>query len=398
MNILYTITRCHPAIGGAEIHVRQIAHALSGRHSVSVVAHTDRQRVDPIRACTTGAVRTDVFEDGPVRVHFLGVGRAARVLLAPAARLYHYPTTKPLGYRLYASLFAGHLERYVRTHQIDLIHNVLVGTEYLSHLSCETARRCGIPFVITPLVHEGIWGDGPFFFRIYRQADAVIALLDVERALYIRGGVDAARIHTVGVSPVIASQADPAFFRKKYGLSGPVILFVGRQVESKGIPDLLAAAPRIWEHHPEATFVLIGPAEESSRLVYPSDSRLLNLGPVSDQEKADALSACDMLCLPSRSEIMPTVILEAWSFGKPVIGGDIPALRELIEGAGGGVVVEPKPETIARAILAFLDDKETGKRKGEAGRARVAERYTSECIADRLEKIYRALCLERTGP
>jgi glycosyltransferase involved in cell wall biosynthesis len=392
MNILYTITRCWPAIGGAETYVRQVARTLSARHRTAVIAHTSQQQVDPIRVCTTGATRMDSYEDGDTRIHLLGATRAERLRLIPAARLYPYPATKPMGYRFYASVFAPKLSAFLRAHRIDVVHNVLVGTEYLSHVSCQVAHRHGIPFVITPLVHEGIWGDGPFFFGVYRQADAVIALLNVERDLYIRNGVPASRIHTIGVSPVIAESCDAAFFRKKHRLSGRMVLFVGRQIESKGYPVLLAAAPMVWQRHPETSFVFIGPMENASRAMpHAADPRIVPLGPVSDAEKTSAMAACDLFCLPSNSEIMPTAILEAWSFGKPVIGGAIPTLQELIQASGGGVVVPQQPEALARAILAFLDDAALARRCGEAGRQQVMERYTSERVAGALERVYASL-------
>ena len=67
MNILYTITRYWPAIGGAETHVRQVASVLSTRHQIDVFAHTTDQRVDPIRVSTV-----DTPQDHPAYARQLG--------------------------------------------------------------------------------------------------------------------------------------------------------------------------------------------------------------------------------------------------------------------------------------------------------------------------------------
>ena len=393
MNILYTISRYWPAIGGAETHVRQVAGTLSERHKVWVIAHTNRQQVDPVAICSSGAIQTDRYEDGTVHVQLLGATAIERLRLLPVPRLYPYPRTKPIGYRLYASVFARMLRTFVQEHQIEVIHNILVGTEYLSRVSCQVAHEQAIPFVMTPLAHEGIWGDSPSFFEIYRQADAVIALLKVERALYERGGVCDSRLHTIGVSPVIADEYDPVLFCEKNNLKKPILLFIGRLVESKGYSSLLRAAPMVWHRHPEASFVFIGPKEKSSReLDHPLDPRIVHLGAVTDFEKTSAIAACDLLCLPSNSEIMPTVILEAWSFGKPVIGGAIPALRELIEETGGGVVAPQEPEALAQAINELLDDKSRAMAMGNAGRQAVLHRYTRNRVAEQLEQVYRHVC------
>jgi glycosyltransferase involved in cell wall biosynthesis len=57
-----------------------------------------------------------------------------------------------------------------------------------------------------------------------------------------------------------------------------------------------------------------------------NDPRILELGSVDLQTKTDALEACTLLCLPSTQESFGGVYTEAWSFKKPVIGCDIPAV------------------------------------------------------------------------
>lgn len=392
MNILYTITRYWPAIGGAETHVRQVAGALSSRHRIEIMAHTNRQRVDPVRVSTVGATQTEVYRDGDIRVHLPGISPLERLRIMPAARLYPYPATKPLGYRFYASVFARKLSRIVQEHRIQLIHNVLVGTEYLSHVSCQVAHRHGLPFVITPLVHEGIWGDAEYFFQVYRRADAVIALLDIERRLYLQHGVAADRAHVIGVSPVIAKTYDPHYFIRQHGLRDKIVLFVGRHVPGKGYRELLEAAPLVWARHTDVSFVFIGPHEKpDAAFERHPDPRIHRLGQVSDEEKTSAFAACDVFCLPSISEIMPTAILEAWHFGKPVIGGDIPALRELIGDGEAGLIVKQQIEDIAAAILRLLDDPAYAGRLGACGREKVQHDYTPERVAGRLEAVYAGL-------
>lgn len=388
MNILYTITRYWPAIGGAETHVRQVASVLSSRHTVCIAAHTNRQQVDPIRISTADASQADLYEDGAAHVRLLGGTPMERLWMRPAVRLYQYPATKEMGYFLYASVFARKLSQLIRKYRIDLIHNVLVGTEYLSHLSCRTAQRHGIPFVITPLVHEGLWGDSEYFFRVYRKADAVISLLNEERRVYLDAGVSADRVHTIGVSPVLAERYTSSFFKDR-GVNGRTVLFVGRQVNSKGYRELLAAAKDVWLRHPDVHFVFIGPNEEAGDDFDRSrDPRIINMGRVSDEEKTGALADCDIFCLPSNSEIMPTAILEAWHFGKPVIGGDIATLRELIGDEEAGLIVRQAPDEIASAIMRLLDDPERAQQMGAAGREKVMKAYGIEQVSTQLETVY----------
>lgn len=390
MNILYTITRYWPAIGGAETHVRQVASALASRHTVRIAAHTNRQQVDPIRISTIDALQS-VYADGATHVQLLGGTLTERIWLRPSIRLYQYSITKKLGYKLYASVFARKLSQLVREHHIDLIHNVLVGTEYLSHVSCQVARRHGIPFVITPLVHEGLWGDSEFFLQVYRQADAVVALLNVERRIYLESGIPYKNVHIVGVSPVLTENYTLSFFIKR-GIKGKTVLFVGRQIQSKGYHELLASAAQVWTRYPDVHFIFIGPNEEAANVFAQfHDARIVNLGHVSDEEKTSALAACDIFCLPSNSEIMPTVILEAWSFGKPVIAGNIATLRELIQDGEDGLIVNQDSADISSAIISLLDDPVRSQQMGTAGRQKVQQCYGIEQVSAQLEGMYHNL-------
>jgi glycosyltransferase involved in cell wall biosynthesis len=121
------------------------------------------------------------------------------------------------------------------------------------------------------------------------------------------------------------------------------------------------------------------------------DSRILYFGVVSKEEKCDALEACDLLCLPSLSEILPTVYLEAWSCKKPVIAGQAPGLRELVEGNDGGVCVPQEEGEIASAVVRLLRDPELRARMGRNGAALVQRSFSVEQIAIQHEQLYAAV-------
>ena len=120
------------------------------------------------------------------------------------------------------------------------------------------------------------------------------------------------------------------------------------------------------------------------------------LGKVSAQEKADALAACDVFCMPSMSEILPTVYLEAWSYGKPVIGGLAHGLPELVEGNGGGLAVGQEGTVVAAAILALLTDPGHRRRMGEAGRRLVEQRYAVPAVTSQLLSLYESVRRRRS--
>jgi glycosyltransferase involved in cell wall biosynthesis len=92
--------------------------------------------------------------------------------------------------------------------------------------------------------------------------------------------------------------------------------------------------------------------------------------------------------MPSRHETFGLGYLEAWLHGKPVIGGDIPALRDVIDDGDDGLVVQQRVADVSRAILRLLDDPASARAMGERGRAKVAARWSWDAVMDRVEAAY----------
>ena len=79
--------------------------------------------------------------------------------------------------------------------------------------------------------------------------------------------------------------------------------------------------------------------------------------------------------------------------GKPVIGGDIPAVRELLQESQGGFSVKVKamlarPKDVAARIIELLKDDALRTKMGESGRALVQRKFTWEALTVQTEKVY----------
>ncbi|HEU4864490.1 MAG TPA: glycosyltransferase, partial [Candidatus Limnocylindria bacterium] len=78
--------------------------------------------------------------------------------------------------------------------------------------------------------------------------------------------------------------------------------------------------------------------------------------------------------------------------GLPVVASDFPQVREVVVGAGCGVVVDTRrPAEIARGINALLADPESARAMGERGRRAVEERFNWATSARALLDVYRRL-------
>jgi phosphatidylinositol alpha-1,6-mannosyltransferase len=400
MNILLIAQNFPPMIGGVEIHARQIAQELSKTHRISVaamnfVASPKRPRLAMLQTNLL-APAFGSYTDGAVPVHSLTPTAWERVRMAPIAiraipklQRYWYHGLNRLGYLAYKPVMAKKLRRLIDG--VDVVHSLAGG--YLGWTAQAVAAERGIPFVCTPFVHPRQWGDGPEDVEYYQRADAVIGLVDSDRDYLASIGVSQNKLHVIGVSPELPEKVDPETFRQKHGLIGkPVVLYVGRMMAAKGAAAVLAAAPLVWQHHPEARFIFIGPAsDEEAKQFENADSRIQYLGKVSTQEKADALGACDVFAMPSMSEILPTVYLEAWSYAKPVVGGKAHGLTELVEGNGGGINASHEPPQVADAISRLLGDAAMRSRLGLAGQSVVRQKYSVPAVTQLLVELYHAV-------
>jgi glycosyltransferase involved in cell wall biosynthesis len=300
-----------------------------------------------------------------------------------------------VGYRLLSAYFARRFE--AMPGGWDVVHNIRIGREHYSWASWLWARRRSARFFITPNYSprmESRLGRIVMrhFFRLLRRSDGVFVFTRSEREVMIRLGVSPERVCEIGVGPLLASSHDAAAFKREHGIRARMVLFLGQKLAYKGYDKLVAAAPRVWERHPETSFVLIGPHYDDSRdvILRSGDSRIVDLPRVGalDPVKTSALAAADVFALPSRQEGIGGVYIEAWAMKKPVIGCRIPFLS--IEDGVDGWLVDQEPGALADRINWLLDHPEEARAMGERGYAKVQRQYTWEVIVDRIEAFYLA--------
>lgn len=393
MNLLYTLTTYPPSIGGAQIHQHLLAQQLLQRHAVQVVSQWDLNRTDWLLGTTLLAPMRpyDYTIDG-VAVHRIGLSVWEKIAIAPYVPIY-YPLM-PVALPAIAACFERHLLPYAA--MADLIHHVRIGRESLAYASYNSARRRDIPFVLTP-VHHPRWVGWRYraYTELYTRADAVLALTAAEQQILIRLGVAEERITVIGHGPVLAQHANPTSFLEQHGIDGPFVLFLGQHYRYKGYRQVLEAARLVWQRVPETHFVFVGPPVGHSERDFEaiSDCRIHRLGAIDLQQKTNALAACTLLCVPSTQESFGGVYIEAWSFGKPVIGCNIPAVADVIANEVDGYLVTQEATCIAERICRLLLHPTQAQCMGAAGRQKLELQYTWRSIAERTEQAYqRAAC------
>lgn len=170
------------------------------------------------------------------------------------------------------------------------------------------------------------------------------------------------------------------FARGRATLEGRIVGNVARLAEQKGHRDLLAAAPRVLEQHPDVRFVVAGDGElrdELEALAAPLGDRFVFLGARDDVP--DLLASFDVFAFPSRFEGLCLAVIEAQAAGVPVVATPVGGIPEnVVEGETGFLVPPRDVRALAERISWCLAHPEEAARLAEEARRRVLERFSTE--------------------
>ena len=329
-------------------------------------------------------------------------GRAFRLWLRDLAR---DPTRNRVRRFGQAIVMAHELPPEVVHLHAHFLHTPASVARYAAHL---TGRRW------TGSAHaKDIWTTPRWEKREkLRDADWVVTCTEVNRAELaalapapgrvelVRHGLDLTEFPPASPSPAPApppspSRPPPASPPAEGAPGVLTILSVGRAVEKKGYPDLVAALARLPDA-PAWRFVHVGGGPRIAAL-----RQLAERAGIADRtEWAGALArpallarlrAADLFVLASRiardgdRDGLPNVLLEAQSQRLPCVATRVSAIPELIEDRVTGILVPPEdPDALAAGIGRLLRDAALRRRLGAAGERRVRAEFSSVAGADRL--------------
>lgn len=173
------------------------------------------------------------------------------------------------------------------------------------------------------------------------------------------------------------------------------LVFVGHPFRRKGVDLLLRAFARLADEFPAWRLVLVGWGIEApaNDLEFPRE-RVEFLGPQSPRELANLIERSSALVLPSRSEAMGRVLLEAARLGRPRIGSRVGGIPSFIQHDRDGLLFEPNDaDALEAALRGFMKMSSSERRNlGAAARDHALVAFTSEAYLSS----YQAL-LARTG-
>jgi len=152
--------------------------------------------------------------------------------------------------------------------------------------------------------------------------------------------------------------------------SQPTVLFVGVLERYKNIDGLARAWRRVRPRVPEARLRIVGDGSRRDIVQALVEDGLATWDArLETDEVAAAIDDASFLVLPSRSEGMGRVVIEAFLRGRPVLGSRVGGIRNLVTDGVDGVLVDPDPDALADALERLLRDPALVEQLASAARA-----------------------------
>jgi glycosyltransferase involved in cell wall biosynthesis len=208
--------------------------------------------------------------------------------------------------------------------------------------------------------------------------EAIKAGVNADRVFWLPNAIDAARV---------PQRRDREEFCREIGAdpARPLIGAVGRLSPEKGHRVLLTAFEQLARRLPRAQLALVGDGREEASL----RKLAAELGIAANVKfvglRADGqqiIGALDVMALPSLSEGMPNVVLEAFVYGIPVVATAVGGVTDMVDARSGWLVTSGDPSGLAAALQEALECREEARQRALRAREALSKNFTVEKQAD----------------
>jgi glycosyltransferase involved in cell wall biosynthesis len=161
------------------------------------------------------------------------------------------------------------------------------------------------------------------------------------------------------------------------------ILYVGVLYRLKGVHFLIEALKKIQSKHPQVKLVIVGEGpfkKELDDLIARLDVKNVEFtGRLFIEGVVEQMKKCTVLVLPSLSEGLGRVLIEAAALGKPLIGSDTGGIPDIVHNGVNGFLFEPgNVDELAEKLDLIFSDLEKAKVMGAKGKELVSAEYSTE--------------------
>ena len=379
MNIIQGCVRYPPAPGGAETVVKAYSEGLLAKgHKVEVIT-------------------TDLYTETP----FVKKKMPSEVSGVPVSRHSAFSISGEAHYVLAPGMVTSFLKK-----KADIIHTHSYGY-FQNHAAWIKEKIQSTPWVITPHFHPSwsMWGgakrrtlrdfyDSKIGKSTMESADLITCVSNHEKEMLVKEiglSEDNIKIIYNGIDWSEWEEVpDKRSFRDSYPeVSERFVIFAGRLATNKGIPDLIEAMS-ISES--EVDLVIMGAdmglGKDLDKVARSLGVKMHRLGHVDDEIYRSALSAAEILVLPSEYEAFGIVLLEAAAAQTPVVATRVGGIPEAMsEGKNGLIVDYNDPKALSAAIFSILEDDSLKSEMATFGRE-FSKGFSWSSIVNQLESKY----------
>jgi glycosyltransferase involved in cell wall biosynthesis len=233
---------------------------------------------------------------------------------------------------------------------------------------------------------------------VVRFADRIIPVSEsLKSRLHLGGRATEKAVVITNAADFVDTSQSFTNQRERYRVLDDEILVgvIGRLSPEKGHGFFIEAMKAVAAKYGHVKALFVGEGQERAALTEAISKNGLE-GKVIlagfQQDVSSFYHACDIICLPSLSEGMPNVALEAMMFGKPVVAFSAGGIPEVVDDGITGILVEPQnPAALAVAIIDMIGGRYNLKEMGTAGRKRVETEFSPRVRAGRVAEIYDAI-------
>lgn len=367
MNILFlteeAISFSGTMVRGGQIHVRNVVSGLRTRgHDVRLIDWNE----EPERSFQHSLSPRFRFGLDPTRtlVRAISVGRQmnADAIISKTRKTY------------LAGLGAAAA--------LDIPHIVHVGSS-LGPIGDELLRR-----LLSESFEARLRAPHDAYFVVCQAiGDDIEALgVDPDCVFDVKNAVDTDRFHPDG-SPEQLSSSD---LNRLPDDSDLRLGYVGGLHEYKGLDNLADALDCV---HSNPHLIVAGDGPDRKRFERRFGSTATFLGAIPYKQIPAFYHEIDVLVLPSHTEGLPRVVLEAQATGTPVVATRVGGVPEVVEDGRTGLLCDARdPDCLAAAIDRLATDGAERSRLAEMGREAVATSFTWDSLYNRYERFLRTIC------
>jgi glycosyltransferase involved in cell wall biosynthesis len=334
----------------------------------------------------------------------------------PGITVHRFPIP-PIGYRNIVGHGLLALRAWQRLRAVNDL-DVVIAPEYFSTGLIAPFSRCPVVLVTPGNIFERIArGSNPFDWpttQVYKVAAwssarccALIDAISEDMAeAWRRTGAPADRVLVIPHGVDIDQFRPVPDARARLGLDEalPIIVYVGRLSPEKRLDTLLGAMHRLRPEIPSIRLYLLGegPRRPSlERLVRELglEGRVVFAGQVAPAELPFWYSSADAVVLPSSSEPLGRVMLEAMACGAPFVGTRMTGMADIVDDGRNGFLVPSRDEAaLADRLRLLLTDRSIGAALGRVGRQTILEGLTWPAVVGGLRAELLQRCTKPSVP